>query len=290
MSAPVLVGTFVDGKYRIEEPIALGGMAAVYRATQVHLGRTVAMKVLLPRHQSESKRFYQEAKLAMSIFHPNVVRTFDRGILPDGMPYMVMELLEGVTLGEHLDEHGPLSVAQTLALGEQILSALSATHALGIVHRDLKPDNVFLEGGLRDGAAPEAKLLDFGISRALRASARMTLSGITLGTPEYLSPEQARGERDVDHRTDLWSVGVVLYECLTGRLPFASGDLQTLLFSILGDRPDPPSRHCPAVPPSLDALILAALAKKPSERFATAEAMLEALQESAPTHRYATLA
>jgi serine/threonine-protein kinase len=282
----VLVGTFVDGKYRIEEPIALGGMAAVYQATQVHLGRTVAMKVLLPRHQSESKRFYQEAKLAMSIFHPNVVRTFDRGILPDGMPYMVMELLEGCTLGDYLDAHGSLSVAQTLALGEQILGALSATHALGIVHRDLKPDNVFLEGGLAGAGAPEAKLLDFGISRALRASARMTLSGITLGTPEYLSPEQARGERDVDHRTDLWSVGVLLYECLTGLLPFVGADLQKLLFAILGQTPAPPSHHAPGIPRSLDAIILSALAKKPSERFPTADDMREALQEAAPTHRF----
>jgi serine/threonine-protein kinase len=272
----VLAGTFVDGKFRVEERIGIGGMAAVYRAEQVHLGRPVAMKVLLRRHRSEGRRFYQEARLAMSIRHPNVVRTFDRGILPDGMPYMVMELLEGDTLGERLRDEGALPVDEAVTIAEQMLRALSAAHALGVIHRDLKPDNVFLTGGAEE---LHATLIDFGISRALDdAMPRMTLRGTTLGTPEYISPEQARGENDVDQRTDLWSAGVVLYECLTGRLPFGTGDdLERLLVSILRHAPEPPGRFSPEIPASLETVVLTALEKRPRDRYRTADDMLHAL-------------
>jgi len=272
----VLAGTFVDGKFRVEERIGIGGMAAVYRAEQVHLGRPVAMKVLLRRHRSEGRRFYQEARLAMSIRHPNVVRTFDRSILPDGMPYMVMELLEGDTLGERLRDEGALPVDEAVTIAEQMLRALSAAHALGVIHRDLKPDNVFLTGGAEE---LHATLIDFGISRALDdAMPRMTLRGTTLGTPEYISPEQARGENDVDQRTDLWSAGVVLYECLTGRLPFGTGDdLERLLVSILRHAPEPPGRFSPEIPASLETVVLTALEKRPRDRYRTADDMLHAL-------------
>lgn len=290
MDDDVLEGTFVDGKYRVGQEIASGGMAAVYRAEQVHLGRAVAMKVLHPHHGSERRRFYQEARHAMSMFHPHVVRTFDRGILPDGRPYIVMELLDGITLGRRLDRDGPLDVGQGLALAEQVLSALTAAHDLGIVHRDLKPDNVFLEGGLPARARPVAKLLDFGISRGLHAEARMTLSGVTLGTPEYISPEQARGEADVDHRTDLWSLGVVLYESLTGQLPFPTGNLHALLVAILRSQPVAPSEHVPTIPPALDELILTALEKRPADRFASAAEMMWAARDLAPTQRFAVVA
>ncbi len=283
IEGPVLEGTFVDGKYRIERLLALGGMGAVYRAEHVHEGRPVALKVLLPRQRRGAGRFYRESRLAMAVHHPNVVHTFDRGMLPDGMPYLVMELLEGRTLGERLREEEALSVRAALMVAAQVLSALAAAHAHDVIHRDLKPDNVFLVGetGASGSGPVHAKLFDFGISRSRHETAALTLDGAVVGTPEYISPEQAQGRRDIDHRTDLWSAGVLLYESLLGRVPFRGDNLHRLIVGILQEPPVPPSAVCPSIPPALEAVILRALEKRPEDRFPSALSMLEAVRSAA---------
>lgn len=211
-----LVGTILDGKYRLERILGEGGFGVVYAARHVRLDRAVAVKLLHP-HCAEDvqavERFVREARATAALSHPNVVTVRDVDAAPDGSVYIVLELLEGESLAQHLARRGPLSSIETMSILAPILDALDAAHRMGIVHRDVKPGNVFLSHDASGRVVP--KLLDFGVAKL--AGATLTTTGTVLGTLAYTAPEQARGERRVGPWSDVWSVAVMLYECLTGR-------------------------------------------------------------------------
>lgn len=272
-----LFGLVLDDKYRIDELLGKGGMGVVYRGEHQRLGKAVAIKVLLRGHEAGSvaqRRFEREARATGSLGHPNICETFDIGNLPDGSPYLVMELLKGRTLADRLGLEGPLPIDEACNVLGDVLSALGAAHEGSIVHRDLKPDNVFLtEKG--------AKLLDFGVSKKIDENTmRVTRTGAVVGTPSYLAPEQARGDAGVDPRADLWAAGVLLYETLTGMLPFTASNYNALLVKILTRKPTPPSHIRPAISPELEAVILKAMAFKPEDRYPDAATMREALMDA----------
>jgi eukaryotic-like serine/threonine-protein kinase len=276
-----LFGQEVRGKnvYRVDSLIGQGGMSSVYRATWLVRSRQVAIKVLHSKSAAIpelNKRFQREVATAQRLAHPNVVEVIDSGELADGSQFMVMELLEGAPLDEEIDK-GKLKPERALALTAQILSALDAAHKMGVVHRDIKPSNVFLV--TRDGVET-AKLFDFGIALNDRAAVKLSIAGAAFGTPEYMSPEMARGEK-VDGRADLYSVGVMLFEMLTGRLPFVRQDPLDLLRDHLGAEPPLLRSVAPELPEGLERVIARALVKQPAERFASAAEMHEAIFEEA---------
>ncbi len=284
------VGRTVEGKYRIEALIGQGGMGAVFRAVNIRIGKPVALKVLTASYTPGSepeRRFLREARLVGSIGHPSIVEVFDLGRLEDGKPFQVMELLEGQTLAERLRIEGALPEPEALDIAEQVLSALDAAHRRGVVHRDLKPENVYLA---ERGATKTVKLLDFGVSKSLSEhSLSLTMPGMVVGTPYYLSPEQARGARDVDHRVDIWSMGVLLYEVLTGALPFTAKTYEALLVKILETRPVLPSRYQPRLTPDVEAVVMRALDPDIAARFASAGEMraeLRAARAISLQHRF----
>ncbi|MBC8067516.1 MAG: serine/threonine protein kinase, partial [Deltaproteobacteria bacterium] len=241
--ASTLLGTVLDRRYRLDALIGEGGMGLVFRATHVLIGKPLAIKLLRPEHTSSpdvARRFLLEARVASSLKHPNVVEISDFGETGSGGAYYVMELLEGRTLAQSIDQSGPMSPPDAVITAAQICAGLSAAHALGIVHRDLKPDNVFLADPRHGAEHPVVKLLDFGIARA--GPRRITVSGSVLGTPEYMSPEMAQGH-DVDHRADLYALGVILFEMLTGTVPFYNREMaKTLELHVFGERPSLASR------------------------------------------------
>ena len=277
-------GTTID-KYTIVRLIGRGGMAAVYEARHNLVGKRCALKILLPEYggkQELVQRMLREAQAAAAIGHPNIVDTFDFGILPDGACYLVMEYLEGRTLAEVLAERGKLDVPYTLGIMDQVLSALEAAHKKGIVHRDIKPENIFLATSPR--GSEEVKLLDFGISKIQHdqeTNIRLTRTGMVLGTPYYMSPEQASGSEQVDHRADLWAVGVILYECLTGQVPFDGETYPQVIIKLATTQPVPPRNLRSDLPPSLEAVILKALRKNPLERWQDATRFRRALRDIA---------
>jgi serine/threonine-protein kinase len=261
----------VDGRYRLVSRIGSGGMADVWCATDQQLGRRVALKVLHPRFAADPQfveRFRREASHAAGLQHPNVVAVFDRGEW-DGMPYIAMEHIEGPTLKEIVRERGALPPALAADVVIQVLRAARYAHKHGIVHRDLKPHNVILDEEGR------VKVTDFGIARA--GASEMTETGAIMGTAHYLSPEQAQGLA-VDGRSDLYSVGVMLYELLTGRVPFDAESPVSIAVRHVSEAPVPPAEVVPAVPPALEAVTLRALAKAPEDRFQDADAFIAALQ------------
>ena len=265
--------TIVDGRYRIIDRIGSGGMADVYCAEDTQLGRRVALKLLYRRFAEDAEfveRFRREASSAAGLQHPNVVQVFDRGSW-DGTYYIAMELLEGRNLKEVVREHGALDPALAVDLVIQILKAERFAHRRGIVHRDIKPHNVIVDDEGR------AKVTDFGIARA--GASDMTETGSIMGTAQYLSPEQAQGH-PVDARTDLYSTGIVLYELLTGTLPFDAESAVTIALKQVSEPPIPPTQRNPAVPPALDAVVLRALRKDPDERYPDADAFIEALERA----------
>jgi len=277
----VLVGRVVEGKYRIDALLGSGGMGAVFSAENLRIGKPVAIKILLRAYAKDSdseRRFYREARMAGSLGHPNIVEIFDMGALENGQPFQVMELLRGETLASRLKTEGALAFDDALVIAEQVLSALTAAHQKGVVHRDLKPENVFLA----DRAGERiAKLLDFGISKNLSRGEDETLSltrpGAVVGTPYYLSPEQARGD-SVDHRADIWAMGVVLYEMLTGRLPYKAENYNRLIVKILTKKPEPPRALRPAIDIALEDIVLCALSHEPKDRFQSAAEMRAAIR------------
>ncbi|UJR82053.1 serine/threonine-protein kinase [Sandaracinus amylolyticus] len=275
-----LTGQVLEGKYLIAEPLGRGGMGVVYRAENTRIGKQVAIKILLRGYAKggeSERRFLREARIAGSIGHPNIVEVFDLGTLENGAPYQVMELLEGATLAARIRLEGALPIDEVLDHAEQVLSALEAAHERGIVHRDLKPENIFLHE--RAGLVT-AKLLDFGVSKSLLNDHTLSLTqtGVVVGTPYYLAPEQARGERGVDHRVDIWAMGIVLYEALTGSLPFRADNYNALMAKILNTRPAPPRSLRPHLPDALENVILKALSFDPLRRFQTADDMLSAVR------------
>jgi len=280
------IGEIVEGKYKIEALIGRGGMGAVFRAVNERIRKPVALKILYRgfEHGSESeRRFLREARVASSLGHPNIVEVFDLGHLDDGKPFQVMELLEGQSLAQRIQSEGALPEEEALEIAEQILSALEAAHERGIIHRDLKPENVFL---VERRGVTVAKLLDFGVSKSTNdQTMSLTVTGVVVGTPYYLSPEQARGERDIDHRVDLWAMGVLLYESLTGVLPFNADNYEQLLRKILSSRPLPPSRFQPRLNASVEAVVMRALSSSRNGRPGSAAEMLDLLRQAKETVR-----
>jgi beta-lactam-binding protein with PASTA domain/tRNA A-37 threonylcarbamoyl transferase component Bud32 len=265
-----LIGMLFDGRYRIIRKLGSGGMANVYLAEDEVLGRRVAIKILNDRHAADDQfveRFRREAKNAAGLSHPNIVSIYDRGEA-EGTYYIAMEYLEGRSLKERIVEDGPLPIRDAIEVTRQILRAIGFAHRRGIVHRDIKPHNVLL---VQDGPGDERfKVTDFGISRT--TASQMTEAGSIVGTAQYLSPEQARGA-PVDQRSDVYSVGIVLYELLTGMLPFTGETPLEIAMKHLSEVPKPPSELRPDVPPDLDMVVLRALAKDPADRFESAEEM-----------------
>ncbi len=265
------------GNYLVERKLAEGGMGAVYLARHPRIGKEVAIKVLLPQLSRDPElvqRFFQEAKAAAEIKDEHIVDVLDFGELPDGGSYIIMEWLEGRSLAELLRAEGkiPLARAQTIARG--IGRALAAAHARGIVHRDLKPDNIFLVR--HDDDADFVKVLDFGIAKLMGDTADVkTRVGAILGTPYYMSPEQCQGFT-VDPRADVYSLGVILYQMVTGRLPFEAAGLGELLLAHVSRPPPPPRQLAPELPPAAEAALLQALAKDPEQRFSRVEALVTA--------------
>ena len=275
-SAPhdAMIGRVLADRYRILRRIGEGGMGAVYLCEHVVLHRSLAVKVLRRDLSSDPEiveRFRNEAIAASQIGQENVIDVFDIGKTDDGALYYVMEALEGHSVGAILRHDGPIAVPRALAVLEQVGRALGAAHARGVVHRDLKPDNVFLVR--REDGSEQAKLLDFGISKLEQAGERLTQAGAIIGTPEYMAPEQAAGAA-VDHRTDVYALGVMAYELLTGVLPFEGDSAIATLVAHQTRLPEAPSRRRTGIPPDVDALVLRALAKRPEDRFDSMAALV----------------
>jgi serine/threonine-protein kinase len=269
---PRIGDTLAGGKYRVDRVLGVGGMGAVLGAIHVELGQRVAIKVLLPGSTRDSDavpRFLSEARAAARIQSEHVVRTFDIDRLPSGAPYIVMEQLDGESLGDLAARAWPLAVPEALALFLQACLGVAEAHARGIVHRDLKPSNLFVTR--RSDGTPLVKVLDFGIVKALHPDERFvraeTTTASIMGTPQYMSPEQIRSSRSVDRRTDVWSLGVVLFEILAGTRPFDGATASEICAQIAADPPIPLRVCRPDLPAELDAVVLRCLAKERGRRF-----------------------
>jgi serine/threonine protein kinase len=277
-----LIGQTLGGRYRVTSLLGSGGMGAVYRAEHMELRKTVALKVLnqeMASHREAALRFEREAMVSAQIQHPNVVSATDSGRLPDGSLYLVLEYVSGRSLRDLVNAEGRLAPPRALAIGAQIAEALGAAHRAQVVHRDLKPGNVML---LTEENNPEfVKVLDFGLARVAGDSAPgepLTRTGSVFGTPEYMSPEQARGEV-VDHRADLYALGVILYELLSGRQPFMAPELVAILIKHIQEAPPP----LPAdVPVPIAQYVMSLLDKEPSRRPGDARQVAKALRKLAP--------
>ncbi len=265
-ASDTMIGRTFDKRYVIKRKLGSGGMADVFLAEDQELGRRVALKLLDDRHAADEQfveRFRREAQSAAGLNHPSIVSIFDRGYA-EGTYYIAMEYLDGRTLKELLVRNGPTPIPIAIDYARQILGALSFAHRNGIVHRDIKPHNIVVGG---DG---RLKVTDFGIARS--GASQMTEAGSIVGTAQYLSPEQARGA-PVDPRSDLYSLGIVLYEMLTGNVPFTGDTPVEIAMKHLSQVPEPPSELRPDVPHALDAVVMRALAKDPDQRYGSAEEM-----------------
>ena len=266
------------GRYEVVRRIGEGGMGAVYEAKHALIGKRVAVKVLLEKFHAKSDfvaRLLQEARLASSIGHQNIVDVTDFGTTDDGRSFVVMEFLDGESLADLERREAPLPIERSLRIARQAASALGAAHAKGIFHRDVKPENLYL---VRRGDADFVKVVDFGISKAVKPGGddgaeayRLTHTGLLLGTPLYMSPEQARGDEDLDHRADIWALGVLLYECLTGEVPFRANNYLQIISQVLTHEPLSPSRLRPelGIPDAVDAVVMRAMEKDRARRYQT---------------------
>jgi serine/threonine protein kinase len=274
-----LVGQTLLDRYRITAQIGKGGMGAVYEAQHTLIGKRVAIKVLLDHYARKGPvvaRLEQEAKLASSIGHEHIVDITDFGETPDGRTFVVMEYLDGESLGACLRRTGQLDEERAVRIALQAASALSAAHAKGILHRDIKPENLFL---LRRKDTDFVKVVDFGISKSLHAgegeesTPRLTQTGMVLGTPLYMSPEQARGEEDLDHRIDVYALGVILYEMVTNVVPFQGTNSLSIISRVINEEPRPPRELRPGLSPELEAVILHAMAKDRDQRYSSCDTL-----------------
>jgi serine/threonine-protein kinase len=280
-------GAVLLGKYRVDRVIGEGGMGFVVQATHTSLGHKVAIKVLREgkREGDHLARFRREAELTSGIRSDHIVQVFDAGVSQAGEPFIVMELLLGRTVGDEVHARGPLPVSEAVDLILQAARGLADAHAHGLVHRDVKPANLFIArrpnaAGVIDQSSPGVvKVLDFGLSKAPDAggAAPLTSTFATFGTPQYMSPEQLRGARFADARSDQYALACVLYECLTARAPFDAESLGALALVIANDMPVPASRVRGGVPPGVDAAIARAMAKEPNARFSDVAAFAAAL-------------
>jgi eukaryotic-like serine/threonine-protein kinase len=270
MSTALARDCVIGGKYRLHDRIGKGGMGEVWSAEQIVTRKPVAMKFLaIDADEAARRRFMREARAACAVRHPNVVEIYDVIEDDDGMPVIVMELMAGESLGDRLRREKKLSVEDTALIFSRVSSALMCAHELGVVHRDLKPDNVFL-ASTPDG--DEVKVIDFGIAKVgLKdepdgATGALTGTGTILGTPHYMSPEQAFGEKQIDHRADVWSLGIMVYVCVTGVLPTAAQNIGQILKIIMTRSIRPLSTVAPELPPILTDLVDRMLSYAPAER------------------------
>jgi len=275
-----LVGTTVAGKYRVDRMIGRGGMGAVFQAANLAIGKRVALKFLdheAARNREACQRFQREAEAAGMAESAHIVQIFDSGATDSGLPFLVMELLTGEDLRARLRREGRLSVPSALRIVSQVLRALLCAHEAGIVHRDLKPDNVFLCA--RDDDPSFVKIVDFGISKVARARAADTLTrrGTVLGTAFYMSPEQAQSFADIDGRTDLFSVGAILFEMLAGTPPHVAPTYEAVLIAICTHDAVDVRTHAPEVPAAVAALVTRALQRERDQRFQSAREFLSAI-------------
>jgi serine/threonine-protein kinase len=288
-SAPVREGDVLAGKYRVEKVLGEGAMGVVVAAMHVHLGERVALKFLKPEHSGNPEiaaRFLREAQSAVRIKGEHVARVSDVGTLETGAPYMVMEYLTGSDLGALLEKRGKLDVAQAVDCVIQACSALAEAHALGIVHRDLKPANLFLTTRA-DGSAL-VKVLDFGVAKLLNSDPSkpaLTANGAVIGSPLYMSPEQLLGKKSIDARSDVWQLGVILYELITGVCPFDGRTMAEIMIAIGAHPPKPLRQLRPDAPPELEALIARSLEKDVANRLPDVAALAEGLLPFATTRR-----
>jgi serine/threonine-protein kinase len=283
MTLPGLVGTRVD-RYQVLKLLGVGGFGAVYRAQHVHTDAIVALKVLkraLNADQAMLDRFLREAKAAASVGSEHIVRVLDAGVANDGTAFLAMELLDGWDLKELLAREGPLDAARLVGLMGQVLDGLAAAHQKGIVHRDMKPANVFV---VKQGNADFVKLLDFGISKMKSAGDvhGLTMTGVAMGTPAYMAPEQFFDARNVDGRADLYSVAAMLYELLGGRLPFDAQSYAELIVKVRTETPKPLATLAPQLPAALSAAVDRGLVREKEARWPAAEAFKAALTALGP--------
>ncbi|MGN6103999.1 MAG: protein kinase domain-containing protein [Kofleriaceae bacterium] len=280
-----MIGTTV-GNYKILDRVSVGGMGTVFRGEHTLIGRIAAIKVLHPELSTNRdivNRFFNEAKATTAILHPGIVEVFDFGYMPSGHAYLVMEFLDGVTLSQRMKLRGVMHEGEAALYLRGVCSALAAAHAKGIVHRDLKPDNIFLIPDLESPLGERSKLLDFGIAKLtdIGLANNATKTGAVMGTPTYMSPEQCKGTGDVDHRADLYSIGCILYELVSGRPPFVNFGAGELIGSHLFVQPDPVSHHAPGISRESEALIMALLDKQPERRIQSARELAQILTEIA---------
>jgi hypothetical protein len=270
-------GEVIDGRYRVERWLGRGGMGSVCAAIHLGLEQRVAIKLLRLHEPEAASRFVREGRTLARLCDEHIVRVYDSGELPSGTPYIVMEHLEGSDLSE-LCKAGPLAIDEVIGYVRQACLALESAHSAGIVHRDLKPSNLFLT---KRNGVPIVKVLDFGISKRLRASrdSAGTLTGVgdMIGSPRYMSPEQVHASPEIDRRADIWSLGVILYELLTGRAPFAQPQIVALAIAIATENPVPPRALQPELPVGLEAIIMRCLEKVPARRFESAAQLSAAL-------------
>jgi serine/threonine-protein kinase len=275
-----IVGRHVGEEYVVQSVLGRGGMGTVYHAHSTRLERSVALKVIRREYMARptaARRFEREAAALSAVRHPNIRDIYATGQLPDGNPYLVMEMLHGETLADRIARAGPLPRMLSIDVIIQVLSALAVAHARGFIHRDLKPDNIFLVE--RPGLTPSAKLLDFGLAKMIEEESmdRITLTGVVVGTPSFMAPEQIVDPQLVDHRVDLWAVGVTFYQALTGRLPFVARNRTVLVKRILNQCPWPVRNVDASIPRVLDDIVLKALARNRDDRFASAGEFMSAL-------------
>jgi serine/threonine-protein kinase len=275
------------GNYRIVSLLGEGGMGTVYLAQHPGIGRKAAIKVLHPdlaRSPDLVTRFFNEARAANTIRHPGIVEVYDFGTLPDGATYITMELLDGESLAARIKRVGRLPLATAAQFAHQTAGALAAAHAAGIVHRDLKPDNIFVVPAEDEEGRELIKILDFGIAKLSAehpgGSGVKTRTGTVMGTPVYMSPEQCRGTKEVDHRTDVYALGIILYEMLCGQPPFVSTGYGELIHMHIGTPPVPPRTHNPGIPAELEAVVLKLLAKDAGQRYQSMGELQQALKAS----------
>ena len=275
------IHTTIAGKYRIDRILARGGMGVVFVGEHTWTQRPVAVKLVSPlyaQNPEASARFLREARAAAMLRHPNAVDVLDMGKTDDGSLFLVLELLEGTDVADLLERRVKLSAKESAEIIAPILDVLAVLHEKGFVHRDLKPSNIFIAHGAAGRLTP--KLLDFGLVKALRPddASRATRAGVIMGTPQYMSPEQASGARDLGHPADLWAIGAILYELTSGTVPFDSDSPTGTLMAIISSDAKPLASVAPDVPPAFAKLVDAALARSPSARPRDARTFAEALR------------
>jgi serine/threonine-protein kinase len=275
------LGAALADRYRIERELGAGGMATVYLAHDLKHDRNVALKVLHPDLAATIgvDRFLCEIKVTANLQHPNILGLFDSGIA-DGQAYYVMPYVDGESLRDRLNRETQLPVADAIGIATGIAAALEYAHARGVIHRDIKPENILLQSG-------QPVVADFGIALAVQQAGgqRLTQTGMSLGTPQYMSPEQAMGDRTLDARTDIYALGAITYEMLAGEPPFTGPNTQAIVARVLTEKPRPLAQLRETVPPQVEAAVHRALQKLPADRFANAAAFASALASSIACRR-----